>query len=171
MSESPAGTLGLFAFVAIAVAAPLATAAAWWLERSGRRTSFGEAMATVGTAAVGVLLAGGVAVGAVAGPVTSLVAVATVGAAMLALAGFPLCIGRALVARWTDLDPDDALRYAALGWPVALAAALVGFFLPGTGYANVTFLPGSAAAAALAALFLVVTFGPGVVGVGWYRLR
>jgi len=169
-SESAVTWVAPLAATAVLIAVALAIAVAWWLARSNRRPSFTAALATVGTAAVALLLVGGMALATVSGPVASIAAVTTVGVAGLTLAGFPLFIGRGLVARRTGLAPDDALRYATLGWPVALAAAFVGFSLPGTGYANAIALPGVVAVAVLAALFLVVTFGPAVAGVGWYRL-
>jgi hypothetical protein len=119
----------------------------------------------------GFVLALGVAVAAIAGPVVGATLVAIVLAAAVVLAVFPLYIGRQLVERWTGLPGADAQEYAVLGWPVALVASFAVFLAPGgLGRYNLTFLSGPVAALVWLVVGAVVTLGPAVAGYGAYRL-
>jgi hypothetical protein len=170
MTNSPVGLLAVVVYVGWVVASvPLALAVyglSRWLD------DVGLALRYVGAALVGLVLAGATALALFVDPVAGAVFVGLAAAAGIVLAGFPLYIGRQLLERWTPLEPDLALEYAVLGWPVALVVSLVGFLAPGgLGRYNITFLTGGAAALAWVLLGLVVTLGPGVCGFAMYRLR
>ncbi|ESP87959.1 hypothetical protein [Candidatus Halobonum tyrrellensis] len=177
----PVGLLPVFAFVlTVGVSVPATLGAHLALRAGG---SFGSALRGALVEAgllylvgVGVIhfVAGG---GSLWGGTTMLVVVGL--AAAVVLVALPLAVGRWVVGRVRNLGPDEALRFAAYGWPVA-AAAVFGVFVapagpgpagghllslggPTTCLAGFCGVPVSLAAAAALEL-LVALVGPGVVG-------
>lgn len=170
MSNGLAGLFPALVYLGIVVASPAVAVAAWLLGR--RSETFGEALATVGGAAIGAVLAGGTALALFVDPLAGVTFVAVAAAGAVVLAVFPLFIGRRLLERWTPLPPDAALEHVTLGWPVALVASFLVFVAPGgVGRYNASFLGGAAAILVWTFLVVLVTFGPALAGLGWYRLR
>ncbi|PSQ19391.1 hypothetical protein BRD00_01835 [Halobacteriales archaeon QS_8_69_26] len=168
MSNNPAGLLAVFAYVGTVLASVPVAVVALLLRRI--TPSFREALAySLGggfALFTVVVLALAVAVDPGAGGtlfVTGVVAV-------VVLAVLPLAIGRAVVERTADLDPDRALRWATAGWPPAMILSLIVFVAPGgPARYNVTFLSGVEAVVAGGILVAVVLLGPGLVGTALAR--
>lgn len=115
----------------VGVAVP-ATAAAHLLSRRGRPFAAALRVALAGTAVAA--LVGVAAVWVAVGPALWEVPAALLAgcvAASLLIVGLPLWVGRELVGRLAGAAPDDALRYAAYGWPVAATGVLAVFVGPG----------------------------------------
>lgn len=89
-------------------------------------------------------------------------------ATVAAVLGSVLWVVPLLIARWVmvrrGVDPEQALRNALIGLPVALLSSLLLVF-GGFNRYNITFLTGVEAVLAWTALALVVFVGPAVVGI------
>ncbi|MFC7141363.1 hypothetical protein ACFQMA_16180 [Halosimplex aquaticum] len=168
MANGYVGLLAVFTYFGFALASPVVALVAWGLSK--RRESFRMALGSVMAGSVGLLAAVATALALFVDPGAGLTFALVAAAAALVLAAFPLLIGRQLLDRWTPLGPDEALEYATLGWPVAMVLSAVFFVAPGgLGRYNVLFLSGGAAAVAWLVLAVVVTLGPALAGLGFYR--
>lgn len=166
MTNSPAGLLVVFGFLAAAVGSvPLALAAVL-LARRVRPFSRALTYAGAGVGVLVVVVAVGVAViSPEAGAIVAVLAAVT----GVVLWVVPLFVARTMLA-WRGVDAQRALRHATVGLPVALLVSLVVVFGDFSRY-NITFLTGSEAAVAWTVLALVVFLGPTAVGLVLVRLR
>ena len=168
MAIDPAGLLVVFTYFG-AVALSLPAAAAVLL--AARRMGVVRAGVLVGLVVLLLVAAAAAALGATVGPVPSLTFAASAAAALLLLWVVPVAVGRWLVRRLAGVGGDVALGYAVAGLPVAMIASALLFVAPGgPSRYNLTFLAGPALWAAAAAFLAIVVFGPGLVGVGLFRL-
>lgn len=169
MSESSVGLLAVLVYLGAVLAAIPASLVVYGL--GGFLGSTRRALGYVAAVLAGLVLAATAALAVFVTPAAGATVAVLGGAAAVVLYAFPLFVGRQLLGRWTPLDPDDALEYAVLGLPVALVASFALFLAPGgTDQYNLTFLSGPVAALVWTALGLVVTLGPGLAGLGMYRL-
>ncbi|SDM44923.1 hypothetical protein SAMN04487949_1701 [Halogranum gelatinilyticum] len=166
VTNNPAGLFVIFVFLGAVVGSVLFVAAAFLLERRVR--PFSRALTYVG-AGVGVLAAAlVVAASFLALDVGIVVGVIVVGAAGI-LWVLPFGLARWVLVR-RGLDGQRALRYAAVGLPVALVTSLFVVFGDFQRY-NITFLTGTEAVVAWTVLALVVFLGPTAVALGVAKLR
>jgi hypothetical protein len=165
----------LVAVSTVGVSLPVAVGALSW-HRVGPaplRTALRPAFATV---ALCYLVGAGVVV-AVAGAASVPVSAVLLGSGVVAFLLFgalPLGVGRRVVARATGVSGDEALRYAVLGWPVAMALVSAVFVAPsvlGDGGVHLLHVDGAVAFGAMLTVdLLVAVFGAGAVGVGLARV-
>ena len=179
----PTGLLPAVVFVLTVGVSTLTTVGARLLAR--RRTFTFSLAASFGT--VGALYLVGVGVvwwltggGALWGLAAGLVAAGAV--AFVLLGVIPLFVGRRLVCRVRDVDPEPALRLATTGWPVAMLVVFGLFVAPGglrsghlldlggpriclVGFCGIS-LP---LLVTVACAGLVALLGPGLVGLAVYE--
>lgn len=163
----------------VGVSAPTALGA--HLSHRSGGVPFDAALRGALSAVAGAYLVGVGVVWAVAGGPAWGVPAALLAAGALDLlvgAALPLVIGRQVVRFGTGADRTTALRFAAYGWPLAMAVAFGVFVAPGgTGGGDLLSLGGptvclvgfcgvpAALAAAVALELLVILVGPGLLGV------
>ena len=157
--------LGYFAGVAAGI--PLALAAALL---SRRVQPVSRAIAYVVVIPVLGVLVLAVTVASVDDPLGGVPGALGLAVTLALLWGVPLVVGRALLVRYADLEPERALYDTLLGLPVGLLASSIVFVAPG-GFArrNILLLDGVAVLLAWAVFLAVIVFVPALVGLAVAR--
>jgi len=156
-------------FVAVGAGVPLALLALVlerWVKPVGRAIGYVAVLPALGLLLLAVL------VGSLDDPLAGVPGTVAVAVVLALVWGVPLLVGRTLLVRLTDLEPERALYHALLGLPVGLLANFLVFVAPG-GFArrNILFLDGVAAVVAWGVFLVVLVFGPALVGVAAARYR